>query len=342
MAALPCGPPPGAAARAANLSHGRAGPSCRHGIQAAIARHQTAVIFDWIVRLLDRQGISNAAAIEFAERNGRARWQDVEAALVVSPRCPKLRSYWHFRDCGYRKGAQTCGRPKLLDACALPRLPARKGGLNQAAFGLALFIRDICDGDLVGWIDSRLASADPGIGAVARGVAMRAALLEPLSNIVGTGPKVWSMILAELLLGGDPDRERWTTTGASFVSIDSLVHAYLGRTGILRRLDAEHDYGPACYAPGGCAEVIAALAERIDARECNPAFPARFPRWVQFAVWWFCAADGWATCNGLKINDRVGCRQQFCAAYGACDRLPAPASPPRVSPSIKIELKLNT
>ena len=135
------------------------------------------------------------------------------------------------------------------------------------------------------------------------------------------------MILAELLLGADLERERWVTTGASFIAVDSLVHAYLHRTGILRRLHAEHSYGPACYTPGGCAEVIAALADRIDAREFNPAFPAFFPRWVQFAVWWFCAADGWGTCNANQIDDRVGCRQRFCASFATCDRLSLPAPP---------------
>ena len=113
------------------------------GIQAAVARHDTPVLFNWIVRLSARQGISNAAAIGFAERHGSARWHDVEAAFALPPRCSKLRSHWHFTDCGYRKSAWTCARPSLLEACALPRLPARKGGLNQAAFSLVLFIRDV-------------------------------------------------------------------------------------------------------------------------------------------------------------------------------------------------------
>ena len=291
------------------------------GVQAAVDRHDTATLFDWIVRLLDRQGISNAAAIGFAERHGSTRWHDVDAALARAPLCPKLRSYWHFHGCGYRKGARTCARPDLLEGCLLPRLPARKGGLNQAAFSLALFIRDICGGDLVGWIDHRLAAADPGAGSSSRTAAMRSALLEPLTNIVGTGPKVWAIILAELLLGADPDREKWTTTGASFVAVDSLVHAYLLRTGILRHLDAGHPYGPQCYAPGGCADIIAGLAERVDAREFNVDFPACFPRWVQFAIWWFCAADGWSICNAVRIDDRVGCSQAFCPSFSVCGRV---------------------
>ena len=70
-----------------------------------------------------------------------------------------------------------------------------------------------------------------------------------------------------------------------FISItNSLVHAFLHRTGILRRLGASHPYGAGCYGPKGCAAVIAGLAERVDARAYNPAFPVVFPRWVQHAI----------------------------------------------------------
>jgi hypothetical protein len=44
---------------------------------------------------------------------------------------------------------------------------------------------------------------------------MGLALLEPRGHIYGIGSKVWSMALADLLLGADPDRERWVWTGAS-------------------------------------------------------------------------------------------------------------------------------
>lgn len=296
------------------------------GIQAAVARHDTPVIFDWIVRLLARQGISNSAAEAFLERNGSPTSADIEERMAHSAFCPRLRSYWQFESCAFRRSAATCNSPHHLVDCPVATIPARKGALAEAAIAFRLFVRDVCDDDFVQWIDNRLAGADPGAGALGRGVMMRAALLEPLTNVVGTGPKVWAMILAELLLGADPDRERWTTTGASFVAVDSLVHAHLRRTGILRRLDVKHDYGPACYAPGGCAEAIATLSERIDAREFNPTFPACFPRWVQFAIWWFCAADGWSICNGNHIDDRVGCRRLFCPADIGCDRLPLRAS----------------
>ena len=50
---------------------------------------------------------------------------------------------------------------------------------------------------------------------------MGAALLEPLGHIYGIGSKIWSMALADLLLGADPARERWVTTGAAMIVIDT-------------------------------------------------------------------------------------------------------------------------
>jgi hypothetical protein len=186
---------------------------------------------------------------------------------------------------------------------------------------LALFIRDACDDDLVGWIDKRLADADPGVHAPNRAAVMKDAVLSPLSEVYGVGPKVWSMLLADLLLGAEPSRERWVTTGAAMIAIDSLVHAFLSRTGILRRLDCEHRYGPACYGPGGCDSVIEGLARRVDAREFNPAHPANFPRFLQAAIWAFCAESGYGICNGNKIDDRQCCDQIYCPAYSSCDRI---------------------
>ena len=311
------------------------------GIQAAVARRETTVLFDWMVRLLARQGISNAAAEAFAERSGSPTWASISEKMGRSALCPRLRSYWRYAGCGYRRSTATCNSPHHLVSCPVATIPARKGALAEAAIAFRLFVHDVCDDDLVGWIDTRLAMADPGVGVPQRGVTMREAVLEPLTNIVGTGPKTWSMILAELLLGADLSRERWTTTGASFVAVDSLVHAYLYRTGILRRLQAEHPYGPACYGRGGCAEVIATLAERIDAREFNPTFPRVFPRWVQFAIWRFCAADGRSICHGNNIDDRVGCQQQFLPRLRGLRSTTDAGRAAWSSPGIRIGIKPN-
>jgi hypothetical protein len=184
-----------------------------------------------------------------------------------------------------------------------------------------LFVRDIGDNDLIAWIDRRLAASDPGPDPPDRGERMAEALLEPLSHIYGIGEKVWSMALADLLLGADLGRERWVTTGASMVVIDTFLHNHLHRTGTLRRFGAEHAYGPRCYAPNGCADIIQALARRVDAREFNLAFPACFPRFVQFAVWRLCSASGLNLCNGNRIDDRGRCQNAICPVFPDCDRV---------------------
>jgi hypothetical protein len=73
------------------------------------------------------------------------------------------------------------------------------------------------------------------------------------------------------------------------IAIDTLVHNFLHRTGILARFGADHLYGAGCYRPGGCADIITLVAAQIDARAFNPAFPAIFPRFVQHAIWRYCA-----------------------------------------------------
>ena len=289
--------------------------------QDAVANRDSGPIFDWMQSLIQLQGISDAIASDYAERHGLARWRLLARAFRLRPECPKLRCYWSFANCGYRKASGCCSRPDHFYRCSLPTHPLRKGGLNQAAYSLFLFIRDVCAGDLVGWIDQRLEYADPGIGAPDRARLMRQALLEPLGNVYGISGKLWSMALADLLLGGDPDRERWVTTGASMIAVDTLVHNFLHRTGCLRRLAAEHAYGARCYAPGGCAEIIEELATRIDARQFHPAFPATFPRFVQQAIWRFCAQDGLNICNGNRIDDRRRCENVLCPTYRFCERV---------------------
>jgi NADH-quinone oxidoreductase subunit F len=47
------------------------------------------------------------------------------------------------------------------------------------------------------------------------------------------------------------------------------------------------------------------IAGKIDTRRFNPSFPANFPRFVQFAIWRFCAEAGLNRCNGNRIDDRA-------------------------------------
>jgi hypothetical protein len=105
------------------------------------------------------------------------------------------------------------------------------------------------------------------------------------------------------------------------IAIDTLVHNFLHRTGILHRFGADHAYGSACYRRGGCAEIIETVADRIDARAFNPSFPAVFPRFVQHAIWRYCARSGLDVCNGNRVDDRKSCDNVYCQIHSICDRI---------------------
>jgi hypothetical protein len=128
----------------------------------------------------------------------------------------------------------------------------RNGRLNQTAYSLYLFIRDVAGGDLVGWIDRHLkiAARSP---APERLASMRAAVIHPLREIYGVSDKVLMMALSQLFLGVPGQRRRWVNIGGSMIAVDTLVHNFLHRTGILQRFSAEHPYGIGCYRHGGCA-----------------------------------------------------------------------------------------
>jgi len=288
------------------------------GILEAIDHRDTPVVFDWLAAAFSYQGISDAVAAGYMARHGQATWADIQRGLDAAPSCPKLQSYWHFHGCRYRKGSATCAEPGHIARCPLPRQNLRNGHLNQAAFSLFLFIRDIAAGDLVGWLDHRLAEADDPT-APDRLARLRQAVLEPLRNVYGVSDKVLSMTLSSLLLGAGRG-PRWLQVGGSMIAIDTLVHNFLHRTGILRRLHGPHPYGPGCYRPSGCADIIERVAGRIDAREFNPDFPAIFPRFVQHAIWFYCAQSGLDVCNGNRIDDRKSCDNIYCQLFNICDR----------------------
>jgi hypothetical protein len=285
------------------------------GVIRAVQKHNDAVVFDWLMEAVSYQGVSDAVAAGYMDAHGTASADQIARDLDARPACDKLHSYWQFSDCGYRKTRGSCNRTDLIGDCPLPRLDLRNGSLNQAAYSLYMFMRDIAGGDFVAWIDSRLAQAE------VQGLSGADAVIEPLAHVHGLSFKVLSMGMSALLLAGDPKRAAWNAAGAHMIAIDSLVHAWLHRTGILRGLDEEHAYGPACYGPGGCAAIIEAVAMKIDARAYNSDYPRVFPRFVQHAIWRFCAQQGFDQCNGNRINDSRRCYQSDCMLFDDCARL---------------------
>ena len=287
---------------------------------AAVARHDTAALFNRLMHDFSFQGISDQIAENYMARHGQATWASVRKNLAKRPTCPKLQTYWHFHACRYEKTTGTCTEPDHIAACPLPTHRLRNGHLNQIAYSLFLFIRDVADGDLISWIDDRLDQAAGQAGSD-RLMAAGHALIEPLRNVYGVSDKVLAMALSALLIGADDVRPNWLQVGAHLIAVDTLVHNFLHRTGILKRLKAAHAYGPDCYRPDGCADIIARIAQEIDARAFNRTFPAYFPRFVQLAIWRYCSQQGLDICNGNRVDDRYQCQNRHCRLHWLCDRV---------------------
>lgn len=296
------------------------GPGIGRLTQAILDR-DTPYLFEHLVGSFSLQGISDRAALTYMEYHDQPTWRDLQQATSRPSACPKLRGYWTFCGCGYRKAAQTCAEPEALAKCSVPRPALRNGRLNQMTYSLFFFIRDVTDGKLVDWIDRSLAQASLA-SANNRAYRMRDALIEPLRNIYGVSDKVLNMTLADILLAAPTGMPLWRETGSSMIAIDTLVHNFLSRTGITHRLGHEHAYGSACYSANGCADIVRRIARRINARQFNPNYPQHFPRFVQHAIWRYCAQSELNVCNGNNIDDDLRCRNGNCALFRRCDRAP--------------------
>jgi hypothetical protein len=295
---------------------GEGGPDT---LGAMIGRHDTPALFDWLIRALSFQGISDRVASSYIQKHGSVTWAEIEYRLSKQPRCPKLKSYWHFHACRYRKITRTCSHPEHIARCPLPKHRLRNGRLNQTAYSLFFFLRDIADTDFVNWIDARL-SHTAQTSERKWTAAMRGSLIDPLRHIYGVADKVLSMALSDILLAAQDARDHWHLTGGSMIAVDTLVHKFLHRTGILARRRAKHPYGPRCYDKSGCSEIVETIASQIDAQQFNKSFPSYFPRFVQHAIWRFCAQEGQDVCNSNRIDDRKRCRNRWCRLFRLCDR----------------------
>jgi hypothetical protein len=173
----------------------------------------------------------------------------------------------------------------------------------------------------VDWIDRSLAQASLG-SAKNRSYRMRHALIEPLRNIHGASDKVLNMTLADILLAAPANKPLWRETGFSMIAIDTLVHNFFGRTGIASRLGVSHTYGADCYSANGCADVVKRIARRINASQFSSNYPKTFPRFVQHAIWRYCAQSELNICNGNNIDDRFRCDNKECPVFHRCRREP--------------------
>src|SRR5690348_11575478 len=100
----------------------------------------TAIAYDWLVRAMSYQGISDEVARNYMTDHGVSTWAAVASSLEATPDCERLTSFWHLVDCQYRKGEQICAAPRRLQSCPLPKHRLRNGNLNQLAYSFYLFV----------------------------------------------------------------------------------------------------------------------------------------------------------------------------------------------------------
>jgi hypothetical protein len=284
-----------------------------------VARRDTPALYSWMMESFSYQGISNSVAESYLHQHGSVTWQEVQSHLATRPACPLLANYWTYDGCRYDKTSQTCSTPDHRDECPVPTHRLRNGRLNQTAYSLYFFVRDIARGDLFRWIDTQLdkiKDVGPETGFI-----RQEALVVPMRSIFGVSDKVITMTLSEILMSAPQASAKWFEAGSQMIAVDTLVHNFLHRTGILERFEAPHRYGVGCYRPGGCADILRAVSAKIDARRFSSQNPANFPRFIQHALWQYCAADGLSICNGLNIDDSKSCSNIYCILYSKCSHI---------------------
>jgi len=186
------------------------------------------------------------------------------------------------------------------------------------AFSLYLFLRDVAGRDFYAYVREHFGEGQQ------TGKAMDELLqsfIGKVTAIANVGPKLAHMALSGLFLTRSPGWD-YRPVGLHMIAIDSLVHNFLHRTGILADYQLDHAYGPRCHGQTGCLGVIEDLASHIDCREFNPTLPAHFPRLIQYHIWAYGAKDGENVCNLNKC--KLGKPNPACVLYrqGLCAELP--------------------
>ena len=209
-----------------------------------------------------------------------------------------------------RRRAGTCAEPGCIATCPLPAHRLRNGHLNQMAYSLYLFVRDVANGDLVEWIDDRVAQAVKLTNPDRVNV-----LIEPLRNVYGISDKVLALGLSDILIGAAGVRPAWLEVGVQLIAVDTLVHNFLHRTGILQSVQGSASlrrkllparrlcrYHPNNRQPHRRPAVQPGLPQRL-----SPVRAARRSGGIA-------ARTGLDICNGNRLDDRHRCQNRHCQA----------------------------
>jgi hypothetical protein len=261
-------------------------------------QHKSIMLYQYLVEafLLSGGGDQSNQGY-YAKQNHKPTFNRVKRA-VKAGQCPKLAGFETFKGCGYRKGTNKCNEPAFIKECPLPSFDMKRGALNHMAFSLYFFLRDVCKGDFYTFARGHFGQGQPCGGGI---TDLLQTFIEKVSTIANVGPKLAHMALSCLFLTACPGWD-YRHVGEQMIAVDSLVHTFLHRTGILASYRLDHAYGPRCHAQDGCLGVIQDLAQRIDCREFNPSLPAHFPRFIQYHIWAYCGQSGENICNLNKCK----------------------------------------
>jgi hypothetical protein len=238
---------------------------------------------------------------------------------LASAKCPKLRSFGDFHECGYSKTNKNCNESKFLRKCPLPRYGMKNGKLNQMVFSVYLFLRDQCKGDFPGFVQGIVGAESlkqlKGMKEDELGSAIRN-LVGEMDQIFNVGPKLANMTLSELLSVKKVKGWDYSQLFPHMVAVDTLVHEFLHRTGTLKLYGLEHKYGESvCHSQNGCVGVINNISRQIDCKRYSEEYPEYYPRMVQVCIWKFCTDS----CN--KNNCKYDQLDDLCEFYDWCEHL---------------------
>ena len=210
--------------------------------------------------------------------------------------------------------AATKGQRDLCRAAAHWRLsPAghdrRNGHLNQAAYSLFLFIRDLADHDLIGWIN---ASWRPPTVPLARTGCLQWRRPDRAAaggiGCLGQGPRHGPVQPAARR---SEEHGLWIEVGGSMIAIDTLVHDFLHPTGVSRSVQGEAPVRVGLLSTRPLLGYHSIVAEHIDARQFNPAFPQLFPG-SSSTRFGSSSAGRPDVCTGDRINVARRCSNMDC------------------------------
>lgn len=284
-------------------------------------------VYDFFLKSFNYQGVSDKIARSYMEKHPLPTYSEIETWLKDGYGCPKLKDFDSYIECGFNKKHNSCHNNELYSSCPVPEPEMRKGTLNQTAFSLFFFLRDICKRDIVGYFDECLNKNPDNPNDVNE---MRDKAISEIDKILGVGKKLAHMVLSDFLIAVGKDKDfpktSWYATGRSMIVIDTLVHNFLHRTGILKQYNAIHSYGDAsCYGENGCFKVLEQISKDIDCQVINGHLPRYYPRFIQYSIWHHCAEGKGNICNGRNINDKDRCikkNKTECCVAKICEKLP--------------------